>query len=472
VPALLLVANVRPMSRTAQRRRVHRRLLPVAAALALVGPLVGVAAGGPTAPRGSLISQDRPATASSTQGRSTPPGAVDDADLTSRWSSLASDPQWVQIDLGGPAAISRVRVSWERAYASRYALQTSTDQVHWRTAWSTRTGTGGVTDVRVTAAGRYLRLLGTRRATPYGYSVDELQVYGTVTRPAGRSVPAQPPVTGVRPSSGHPTPTGFHEFQARCGATHDRMDDPIAFPGQAGASHQHTFLGNTTTDARPTLASLQAGSTACLAPGDRSAYWAPTLYDGSRAVDPVGPQVIYYKSGVRDYPNVRPFPLGLRFVVGNPKTTSEQLLAASVEGWECGTSYGNADFPKSCPAGTELNIRYQAPSCWDGRHLDVPDHQSHMAYPVDGRCTAAHPVALPMIEVKLAYPVSGDLRRLHLSSGRGYSFHYDFFDAWDPATLAALVTHCIDGGLQCDARGYDQTQPAKGAALGADYRLP
>ncbi len=43
-----------------------------------------------------------------------------------------------------------------------------------------------------------------------------------------------------------------------------------------------------------------------------------------------------------------------------------------------------------------------------------------------------------MIEVKLAYPVSGDLRRLHLSSGRG----------------------------------YDQTQPAKGAALGPDYRLP
>jgi len=94
-----------------------------------------------------------------------------------------------------------------------------------------------------------------------------------------------------------------------------------------------------------------------------------------------------------------------------------------------------------------------------------------MAYPVAGRWTAAHPVALAMIEFKMAFPVHGDTSAVRLSSGRGYSFHFDFFDAWDAPTLAALVRHCIVGGLQCDARGYDEHQPGRGAALGPDYAL-
>jgi hypothetical protein len=101
-----------------------------------------------------------------------------------------------------------------------------------------------------------------------------------------------------------------------------------------------------------------------------------------------------------------------------------------------------------------------------------------MAYPVvkngtnDNICPADHPVALPMIEFKMAFPASGDMSAVRLSSGRGYSFHYDFFTAWDPATQAALVGHCINGGLQCDARGYDQSHPEAGAALNDRYELP
>lgn len=58
-----------------------------------------------------------------------------------------------------------------------------------------------------------------------------------------------------------------------------------------------------------------------------------------------------------------------------------------------------------------------------------------------------------------------DTSQVKLSSGRGYSFHDDFYNVWDPATLKALVDHCVVGGLQCDARGYDQTHPEAGAAL-------
>ncbi|NEE54057.1 DUF1996 domain-containing protein, partial [Streptomyces sp. SID8455] len=84
-------------------------------------------------------------------------------------------------------------------------------------------------------------------------------------------------------------------------------DDPIVYPGRAGASHDHTFMGNRTTNASSTTASLGAGGTACVAPGDRSAYWMPTLFNGNEEIRPIGPQVIYYKAGVTDYRTVRPF---------------------------------------------------------------------------------------------------------------------------------------------------------------------
>ncbi|CAO0837970.1 hypothetical protein SMICM17S_06914 [Streptomyces microflavus] len=89
----------------------------------------------------------------------------------------------------------------------------------------------------------------------------------------------------------------------------------------------------------------------------------------------------------------------------------------------------------------------QAPSCWDGKYLDTPDHKAHMAYPIvmganQDVCPTSHPVALPMIEFKMAWPVNGDMSQVSLASGAGHSFHYDFFNAWDDATLNALVGHC------------------------------
>ncbi|WP_030338139.1 DUF1996 domain-containing protein [Streptomyces sp. NRRL S-1022] len=295
-------------------------------------------------------------------------------------------------------------------------------------------------------------------------------------------IPVNPPVTGVTPATQDPPHRYFHEFQANCSVTHTRPDDPIVYPQQPGASHDHTFLGNTTTDAASTTASLAAGRTTCKAPGDLSGYWMPTLYNGDRQVLPVGPQVIYYKAGVTDYTSVRPFPKGLRFVVGSPTQSADEFRhhPGFVEGWECGDSYFNTEFPATCPnrADVQLNIRFQAPSCWDGTYLDTPDHKSHMAYPVvkpgtnDNVCPADHPVALPMIEFKMAFPVNGDMSKVRLASGTGHSFHYDFFNAWDAPTLKALVDHCIVGGLQCDARGYDETHPGAGAALDEHYELP
>ncbi|GAA2389465.1 hypothetical protein Cme02nite_75340 [Catellatospora methionotrophica] len=422
----------------------------------------------------TLLSQGRPATASSTENGGTPATAAVDGNPATRWSSQFSDPQWLRVDLGSTAAITQVVLQWEGAYATAYQIQVSGDGNNWTSIYSTTTSTGGTQTVNVTGSGRYVRVYGTARNGGYGYSLWEFKVYGDngTTPPATGYVLANPQVTGVTPSTYNPPHAYFHEFQANCATSHDKPDDPIVYPGLPGASHMHTFMGNRTTNAASTLTSLNAGGTTCLAPGDKSGYWMPTMYNGSQVVNPVGPQVIYYKTGVNDYTSVRPFPPGLRFVVGSPNATADQFMFGSVEGWECGESYHNADFPAYCPVGTQVNVRYQAPSCWNGLYLDTPDHKSHMAYPVNLVCPASHPVALPMIEFKMAFPASGDMSQVRLSSGRGYSFHYDFFNAWDPATQAALVNHCVRGGLQCNARGYDETQPGRGAALNANYQLP
>lgn len=446
-------------------------------AAVLVSSLVVVVSAHPVNAVDTLLSQGKPATASSIQSSGFPASAAFDGDVNnSRWSSAASDPQWIRVDLGATATITQVILNWEAAYGRAFQIQTSADGNSWTSVYSTTTGSGGTQTLSVNGSGRYVRMYGTVRGTGHGYSLWEFQVFGSTgstppPSPQPGYVLANPPVTAV-PSTYNPPHRYFHEFQANCTVTRDLPDDPIVFPGLPGASHMHTFMGNTTTNANSTIQSLQAGGTSCRVPKDKSGYWMPTMYNGNQVVTPVGHQVIYYKTGVNDYTSVRPWPVGLRFVVGSPSATAAQFLAGSVEGWECGESFKNADFPAYCPPGSLANVRYQSPSCWDGIYLDTPDHKSHMAYPVNLVCPTSHPVAVPMVEFKMAFPVSGDMSQVRLSSGRGYSFHYDFYNAWDPPVLARMVTHCIVGGLQCNARGYDQFHPEAGAALNENYELP
>jgi F5/8 type C domain/Glycosyl hydrolases family 16 len=127
----------------------------------------------------TLLSQGHPATASSTENAGTPAASGVDGNTGTRWSSAFSDPQWIQVDLGAAHAVSRVVLNWEAAFATAFGLQTSNDGTTWTTIYSTTTGTGGTQDLTVTGNGRYVRMNGTQRATPYGYSLWEFQVYGT-----------------------------------------------------------------------------------------------------------------------------------------------------------------------------------------------------------------------------------------------------------------------------------------------------
>ncbi|MEV0459645.1 discoidin domain-containing protein [Catellatospora methionotrophica] len=128
----------------------------------------------------TLLSQGKTVTASSVENAGTPASAAVDGNTGTRWSSAASDPQWIQVDLGDTATLSQVILRWESAYATAFQIQTSANGSSWTTVYSTTTSTGGVQTLNVTGSGRYVRVYGTARATGYGYSLWEFQVYGEI----------------------------------------------------------------------------------------------------------------------------------------------------------------------------------------------------------------------------------------------------------------------------------------------------
>ncbi|WP_245765384.1 cellulase family glycosylhydrolase [Nonomuraea jiangxiensis] len=147
-------------------------------------------------PEDGLISRGKPTTASSIEGAGFESGLAVDGDTVSRWASAeGSDPQWIQIDLQGSYAISRVRLNWEVAFGSAYRIEVSPDGTNWSSIYSTTTGDGTIDDLTVSGTARYIRLYGTARGTAYGYSLYEFDVFGRPDggNPGGDTTPPSTP---------------------------------------------------------------------------------------------------------------------------------------------------------------------------------------------------------------------------------------------------------------------------------------
>ncbi|MFJ2740663.1 discoidin domain-containing protein [Streptomyces sp. NPDC087440] len=125
-----------------------------------------------------LLSQGKPVTASSQESGGTPATAAVDGNTGTRWSSAFADPQWISVDLGAPTAVSQVVLRWEAAHAKSYRIELSNNGTDWTSAHSTANSPGGTETLNVTGTARYVRMLGLTRATGYGYSLWEFQVYG------------------------------------------------------------------------------------------------------------------------------------------------------------------------------------------------------------------------------------------------------------------------------------------------------
>ncbi|MCD8042679.1 MAG: discoidin domain-containing protein [Tannerellaceae bacterium] len=101
-----------------------------------------------------------------------------DGDLDTRWSATAGDGHWFQVDLEKVYRISRIRIVWEDAYASEYAIQVSTDNVNFTTVFNTTNGIGGTAEhTFLPIEARYVKLLLQKAGTPWNMSFWEFEVY-------------------------------------------------------------------------------------------------------------------------------------------------------------------------------------------------------------------------------------------------------------------------------------------------------
>jgi hypothetical protein len=240
-----------------------------------------------------------------------------------------------------------------------------------------------------------------------------------------------------------------NNFVTRCLFSHEAMDDPIVYPGMPGMSHDHTFVGNVSTDAYSTVDSLRAAATTCHRLGDTAAYWMPTLFVGATPLMP-NLTTIYYRR--RTVEAVTSFPPGFKIIAGDGHATEAQPLL--VTNWNCGPK-AKATIPRSSTVPTcpntrrkRLQLHVTFPDCWDGVNLDSVDHKSHMAYSSAGVCPDAYPVAMPQITMNFAYPTTGG-PTVTLASGGQLTAHADFFNAWDEDELQGLIDRCLNVPVMC-----------------------
>jgi beta-glucanase (GH16 family) len=132
------------------------------------------------------LSKQIPASATaSSSGSSGNANAAVDGNLSTRWeSAFNQDPSTLTLNLGSPFSISEVVIYWETANAATYNIEGSNDNINWTVLSSFSGGTFAPrTDTTaVTGTYQYVRMNGLSRpaANVYGYSIYEMQVFGTI----------------------------------------------------------------------------------------------------------------------------------------------------------------------------------------------------------------------------------------------------------------------------------------------------
>lgn len=286
------------------------------------------------------------------------------------------------------------------------------------------------------------------------------------------------------PVSARPDVVGAFRFV--CSPGQLNYDDALFYPGEPGKAHLHQYFGNLEADAHSTYESLRrSGESTCSSDLNRSAYWMPAMLDGKGNVVRPHRADIYYKrrpasdpwftTSFRKQNKNRPaiLPRGLRYVFGWDQTRADRQQPVNQQ-WKCvdnrtwsavGTSGDMAHALSQCGPGLTLYASLSTPECWDGKNLDSPNHQSHMAVMVRDRhtselyCPASHPVVLAQFTLTVEWNIeTGDDTRLwHLSSDhmmppgspRGASLHSDWFGAWEDDVMERWHAGCIDKLLNC-----------------------
>ena len=312
-------------------------------------------------------------------------------------------------------------------------------------------------------------------------------------------------------------------FRINCDFAHSDYDDPIVFPGQDKAAHLHRFYGNTLLDENTDLTSLfTEGESSCQGNElNRSAYWMPALLapsynqaTGQRLVDANGEpawtvvpavvgdndvahEIFYYSAGVDDLNSIEPIPLGLRMIAGNHMAGPGNEQDTAIVRWHCQSwESSDATNPRwstsipECLAPDRVRMDIFFPSCWNGTDLDSADHKSHLTYPVSTStfpngtsCPASHPVPIIRVSFHYAFGVTPDVYDPVTETSKGWrlasdsydptdstpggiSLHGDWFNAWHPEALQAVLDECIRKELDCHDGNYGNGSRLSGTRPG------
>ncbi|TDU83240.1 chitodextrinase [Kribbella voronezhensis] len=247
----------------------------------------------------TLLSQGKPATASSIEGSVFEAGKAVDGNSATRWASVEGhDPEWIRVDLGATASITRVKLNWEAAYAKSYKIQTSADGSVWTDAFSTTTGNGALDDLTLSGSGRYVRVYGTARGTAYGYSLWDLEVYGTTGGGTGDTTPPSTPgnlaATATTSSSVSLAWNASTDNVGVTGYVISRNGTEVATTSGIGTTYTDTGRTASTSYTYTVKARDAAGNVS----GASNAVTATTQAGGSGPAVPFGSHQFQYAAGM------------------------------------------------------------------------------------------------------------------------------------------------------------------------------
>ncbi|MFJ6479004.1 MULTISPECIES: DUF1996 domain-containing protein [unclassified Streptomyces] len=316
----------------------------------------------------------------------------------------------------------------------------------------------------VLAGGLIAAVLGASRAAgPHAGAADGRPVasdyvdIGDVPR-----LPAAAPAAGSEGSAG--------SMVVDCGRNeqgHYNEDNLVVSPGLlGGAHHTHAYVGNLSTNALSTEASLEAAATSC-AGGDRSTYYWPVLrrpdrpgtrpHEDSAGHGNVG-EIVPETSVLVEFrgnpvSKVVPMPRFLRAMTGDAVAYTADTEADVRARWGCSGSPDRATtrYPR-CPAGERVTRTLVFPSCWNGLDTVGVTHRSHLLFTAANGVCPKDTFPVPELRVSLAYEIPPGLNvALDSFPEQRHSpktDHAMFVNAMTDRQMAAVVD-CLNKGRAC-----------------------